>query len=127
HEPAAVGRRRAARLGAPRLPRRARRPGRATVRPLRERLRELGAPAAASPPPPLDPGLEPLARLERRMLGESATGLSLRERLERLVHVASARSREKPLRASAMRSGQSPARCTGGLPGDFVAFAPQTP
>jgi len=87
------------------------------VRPLRERLRELGPP----PTPPPDPGFEPLARLERSLLGESGTGLSLRQRLERLVRVAGAGGRH------AMRSGQSPARRTGGLPDDSVVFAPQTP
>ncbi len=54
------------------------------MRPLRERLRDLG------PPPPPEPGLEPLASLERRLLGEAGTGLSLRQRLERLVRVAGA-------------------------------------
>jgi uncharacterized protein YprB with RNaseH-like and TPR domain len=54
---------------------------------------------------PPDPGFERLASLERSLLGAAGTGLSLRQRLERLVHVA-----------SAVRSGQSPAR-----------RAPQTP
>jgi uncharacterized protein YprB with RNaseH-like and TPR domain len=42
------------------------------------------------PSAPPDPGFEPLVRLERSLLGQSGTGLSLRERLERLIRVASA-------------------------------------
>jgi uncharacterized protein YprB with RNaseH-like and TPR domain len=56
------------------------------VRALRDRLRDTvpARPALL----PQDPGLEPLAALERRLLGTAATGLPLRHRLERLVRVA---------------------------------------
>jgi uncharacterized protein len=59
---------------------------------LHERLRRLGRPA----PPPSD-----LQALERSLLGDDGSGLSLKVRLERLVAAASARSRtaREPARA----------------------------
>ncbi len=73
--------------------RRAGRPGAAALSTtLHDRLRRLGRPA----PPPSD-----LEALERTMVGDDGTGLSLKARLERLVAVAAARTRtvREPTRA----------------------------
>ena len=76
------------------------------MRPLRDRLREASSlpplrddDAAAGP----EPGLEPLARLERRLLGEAAEGVPLRQRLARLVRLAGGRLRHERVRAPAPR------------------------
>ena len=64
------------------------------MRALRDRLQQLkppGAPARAVPPA--------LNALEERLLGEVIDGLTLKERLQRLVNAAAARS---PLRAAAV-------------------------
>ena len=71
------------------------------MRPLRERLREAaGLPPVPAPAAPEKgaPGPEPLASLERRLLGEAAEGVPLRERLERLVRVAGAGRRHERTR-----------------------------
>src|SRR5262245_12950030 len=99
------------------------RPG-AHVRSLRQRLAETvrsGAPPSLAPP---DPGLERLASLERSLLGESGTGLSLRERLERLVRVAGSGRRVTPVRPTVrpppLEEALPHARVAGNARGRFV-------
>ena len=67
------------------------------MRALRDRLQQLRPAGAAATPPPTTPSS--LTALEQRLLGEVVDGLTLKERLERLVHVAAART---PKRAAAV-------------------------
>lgn len=65
---------------------------------LQERLRNLRRASVSSPDPPREDGRqEPdaLPRLERSMLGEAGEGLTLKQRLERLVAAAGARERAR--------------------------------
>ena len=89
------------------------------MRPLRERLKDL------APAPPAADGLEPLASLERTLLGEAGTGLTLRQRLERLVRVAGAKHepRREPvrtLRPLSFEEAVPNARVTANARGQFV-------
>jgi uncharacterized protein YprB with RNaseH-like and TPR domain len=62
------------------------------MRSLRERLQDVRGTATAPPPPPAPPPPASLNALEQRLLGEVVDGLTLKERLQRLVSVAAART-----------------------------------
>jgi uncharacterized protein len=73
---------------------------------LHDKLRRLRRPA--EPPPDLPSAPASLGRLERSLLGaEAEDGVSLRERLERLVSVAAMRDRSRGVRPAPEAGGDS--------------------